>query len=48
MIALNPAKLNEDIQGLSIHIYCHVSGGVVFGSAEWRSNIFHHHLCQVL
>ena len=32
----------------SLHVYCHVSGGIVLGSAGWRSEIFHHHMRQVL
>jgi hypothetical protein len=31
-----------------LHVYCHVSGGWVFGSASWRYGIFQHHLRQVL
>ena len=31
-----------------LHVYCHVSGGLVFGSAGWRFRIFHHHMPQVL
>ena len=31
-----------------LHIYCHVSGGLVFGPAGWRNEIFHHHMRMVL
>jgi hypothetical protein len=31
-----------------LHVHCHVSGGLVFGSARWRYSIFQHHLRQVL
>jgi hypothetical protein len=38
--------LDEDI--ISLHVYCHVSGGLVFGKAEWRYNIFKKELPLVL
>ena len=25
----------------SLHVYCHVSGGLVFGTAGWRNDILH-------
>ena len=31
-----------------LKIFCHVSGGLVFGTAKWRSNIFHTELPLVL
>jgi hypothetical protein len=31
-----------------LHVYCHVSGGIVFGSAAWRAGIFRQHMPQVL
>lgn len=31
-----------------LHVYCHVSGGLVIGFAGWRYNIFVTHLPQVL
>jgi hypothetical protein len=31
-----------------LHVYCHVSGGIVFGSAHWRNEILHHHMRMVL
>jgi len=34
--------------GLSLHIYCHVSGGIHFGSAELRDGIFRRELPLVL
>jgi len=34
------AELKEDSGGFSLHVYCHVSGGFVFGRAKWRYNIF--------
>ena len=42
------AELTDDEQGLSLHVYCHVSGGFVFGSAGWRNNILHHHMRMVI
>ena len=32
----------------SLHIHCHVSGGIVIGSAKWRLSIFRGHLPMVL
>lgn len=37
---------NED--GLSLHIHCHVSGGLVLGPAKWRDTIFTGHLPMAL
>ena len=34
------AELRTDSEGLSLNIYCHVSGGFVLGRAKWRYNIF--------
>ena len=31
-----------------LKVYCHVSGGLVLGTARWRYNIFNHHMRQVL
>jgi len=31
-----------------LHVHCHVSGGLVFGSAGWRYAIFRRHLPLVL
>lgn len=42
------AELTEDAQGMSLHVYCHVSGGFVFGSAGWRNDILHHHMRMVI
>ena len=33
---------------VSLHVYCHVSGGLVFGTAGWRDAIFRHELPLVL
>lgn len=32
----------------NLHVYCHVSGGLVFGSANWRESIFRYHMPMVL
>jgi len=37
------------VQGvLELHVYCHLSGGLVFGSPGWRYEIFRFHMPQVL
>lgn len=33
---------------LELHVHCHVSGGLVFGTAGWRASIFRRHLPMVL
>jgi hypothetical protein len=42
------AELKNDGQEISLHIYCHVSGGLVLGPAGWRNDLFHHHMPLVL
>ena len=37
-----------DEDSFSLHVFCHVSGGFVFGKAEWRYNIFKNELPLVL
>lgn len=32
----------------ALHVHCHISGGLVFGLAGWRYEIFQHHMPQVL
>ena len=32
----------------SLHVHCHVSGGLVFGPAGWRDSIFRRHMQTVL
>ena len=32
----------------SLHVQCHVSGGIVFGASKWREEIFRYHLPMVL
>ena len=31
-----------------LHVHCHVSGGLVLGSAGWRDSIFRRHMPMVL
>ncbi len=38
--------VNDD--GPELHVYCHVSGGLVFGTASWRYSIFRYHMPDVL
>ena len=42
------AELREDSHGYSLNVYCHVSGGLVFGRAKWRYEIFHSELSLAL
>ncbi|HBY07406.1 MAG TPA: hypothetical protein DEH22_06330 [Chloroflexi bacterium] len=42
------AELLEDSNGPKLHVYCHVSGGLVVGNARWRYTIFKQHMLQVL
>ena len=42
------AEWREDDDGPSLHVFCHVSGGLVFGTARWRDAIFRHELPLVL
>ena len=37
--------VNEEV---SLHVHCHVSGGLVFGLVKWRDEIFRYHLPMVL
>lgn len=42
------AEWKEDADGLSLHVYCHVSGGIVVGRASWRESIFRNEMPLVL
>jgi hypothetical protein len=42
------AEWLQDDDGPSLHVYCHVSGGLAFGMARWRDAIFRHELPLVL
>lgn len=32
----------------SLHVYCHVSGGLALGRAKWRDEILHKHMRMVI
>jgi hypothetical protein len=42
------AEWQQDEQGLSLHVHCHVSGGLVLGTARWRYAILQRELPLVL
>lgn len=42
------ATWQDDESEPSLHVHCHVSGGIVLGSASWRENILRQHMQQVL
>ena len=42
------AEWRQDQDAVALHVYCHVSGGLVFGSAEMRDAIFRRELPLVL
>jgi hypothetical protein len=42
------AELKRDALDLALHVYCHVSGGSVFGGTRLRYEILHHHMRMVL
>jgi hypothetical protein len=42
------AVLKTENEKLSLSVYCHVSGGFVFGRAKWRYKIFCSELSLVL
>jgi hypothetical protein len=42
------AEWQRTARGPSLHLYCHVSGGLSFGPAGWRYRIFQHELPLVL
>jgi hypothetical protein len=42
------ASWELDPEGPSLHVHCHVSGGLIVGSAAWRDSIFRRHLPLVL
>ena len=41
-------KRDQEGKPWSLHVYCHVSGGLVLGTAGWRYDIFNHHMRQVI
>jgi hypothetical protein len=42
------AELTDDGGSIELRIYCHVSGGIVIGTAKWRNSIFQAELPLVL
>ena len=42
------AEWKEDVDSMSLHVYCHVSGGIIFGRASWRESIFRNEMSLVL
>jgi len=42
------AEWKDNQEGPSLHVYCHVSGGLVFGRAGWRDAIFRSEMPLVL
>jgi hypothetical protein len=42
------AEWQQDEQGPSLHVHCHVSGGLVLGSARWRDAILRQEMQLVL
>ena len=42
------AEIIDEGREMSLHVYCHVSGGFVFGAAGWRNDILHGHMCMVI
>ena len=42
------AEWKQDEKGYSLHVYLHVSGGLIFGRASWRETIFRSELPLVL
>jgi hypothetical protein len=42
------AEWKSDDGELTLYVYCHVSGGLVFGRAGWRFKIFHREMPLVL
>ena len=42
------AEWLKDERSAALHVYCHLSGGLILGDAAWRYQIFQRHLPQVL
>ena len=42
------AEISHDGDNLVFRVYCHVSGGFIFGTAKWRYNVFQSELPLVL
>lgn len=42
------AEWIKDVSDYSLHVYCHVSGGIIIGTAGWRDSIFRREMPLVL
>jgi magnesium dechelatase len=42
------AEWQKDRTGPSLHVYCHVSGGLAIGSAHWRNDLLLTHMRSVI
>jgi hypothetical protein len=42
------AEWRQEEEGPGLHVYCHVSGGLVLGTSGWRDQIFRRELPLVL
>ena len=42
------AEWLNDKNNYSLHVYCHVSGGIIIGRAGWRESIFRREMPLVL
>jgi hypothetical protein len=42
------AELINNGDRLELRVYCHISGGMIIGTARWRNSIFHSELPLVL
>jgi hypothetical protein len=42
------AEWRQEAEGAALHLHCHVSGGLVVGTAAWRDAIFRRELPLVL
>jgi hypothetical protein len=42
------AEWLKDENNYSLHVYCHVSGGIIIGRARWRESIFRREMPLVL
>ena len=42
------AEIREEGDVISLHVYCHVSGGIAFGTAGWRNDILQYHMQMVI
>jgi len=42
------AKWLKEEMSYALHLYCHISGGMIIGRAGWRNSIFRHEMPLVL